>query len=431
MVELLSPAGDLRKLKTAFAYGADAAYMGLPEYSLRANARNIDFNQKEELIKIKKETGKKLYCAINILFHEDQIEKLQRQMQDIKSWPFDAFIVSDIGAFDVIKNAMPDAHVHLSTQSSCLNSSAVKMYQRIGFDRVILGREASIEDIKKIKQAAPDMEIEAFVHGAMCMSYSGRCLLSAYFSNRSGNQGQCANSCRWNYRLMANDKLEQVLKSESLALEESERPGEYYTISEQDGFTTILSSKDLCMIDHVQELVDAGVGSLKVEGRMKSLYYDAIVTRAYRKAIDRAENKITETAEEIEEYRKDLFNISHRKYSTGFFFDRTDDDDIYEPTVDGYERNFLFIGIVEDEVKPGIWSLDVRFQVRKGQTIEYIGPEIHNIEDNTFTLLNADFEEIDQIDHGKVQYLKTDKPIKKDYIIRRLNNGALKSTNGR
>lgn len=423
MVELLSPAGDLRKLKTAFAFGADAAYMGLPKYSLRANARNIDIDQKEDLIKIKQQSGKKLYCAMNILFHEDQIESLKQQVEDLKSWPFDAYIVSDIGAFDIVKNAIPDAEVHLSTQSSCINSSAVKMYQRIGFDRVILGREASLDDIKKIKQAAPDMDIETFVHGAMCMSYSGRCLLSAYFSNRSGNQGACTNSCRWNYRLMANENLEKVLASETLALEESERPGEYNTISEQDGFTTILSSKDLCMIDHVQELIDAGVNSLKIEGRMKSIYYDAVVTRAYRKAIDKASD--------LKEYRKDLFNISHRKYSTGFFFDRTDADDIYEPTIDGYERNFLFIGIVENEEKPGIWKLDVRFQVRKGQTIEYIGPDVLNIEDNSYTLLNSDFEEIEQIDHGKVQYLKTDKSLKEGYIIRRLNNGALKSTIGR
>ncbi|MBK5201006.1 MAG: U32 family peptidase [Spirochaetaceae bacterium] len=423
MVELLSPAGDLRKLQTAFAFGADAGYMGLPQFSLRANARNIDLDQKDELIKLKKKTGKKLYCAINILFHEDQIQSLKAQVEDLKSWPFDAFIVSDLGAFDILKTAMPEKEVHLSTQASCLNSSSVKMYQRMGFSRVILGREASIEDIRNIKQAAPDMEIETFVHGAMCMSYSGRCLLSSYFSNRSGNQGECANSCRWNYKLVANDNFKKVLASETLALEESERPGEYNTISEQDGFTTILSSKDLCMIDHVSELIDAGVTSLKIEGRMKSLYYNAVVTRAYRKAIDKSP--------ELSEYRKDLFNISHRKYSTGFFFNKTDDDNIDVPTTDGYERNYLFIGIVDKEVKPGIWALDVRFQVVKGQTIDYIGPDVLNIEDDTFTLLNSEFEEIDQIDHGKVQYLKTDKPIKEGYIIRRLNNGALKSTNVR
>lgn len=420
MVELLSPAGDLRKLKTAFAFGADAAYMGLPNFSLRANARNIDLEQKDELFKLKKETGKKLYCAMNILFHEDQIESLKKQVEELKSWPFDAFIVTDIGAMDIIKNAIPEAEVHLSTQASCLNSSSVKMYQKMGFSRVILGREASIEDIKRIKQAVPEMEIETFVHGAMCMAYSGRCLLSAYFTNRSGNQGDCSHSCRWNYRLMGNNNLEKVLASETLALEESERPGEYNTISEQDGFTTILSSKDLCMIDHVQELIDAGVNSLKIEGRMKSIYYDAVVTRAYRKAIDKTAN--------LEDYRKDLFNISHRKYSTGFFYERTADDDIYEPTIDGYERKYLFIGIVEKEVKPGIWSLDVRFQVKKGQTIEYIGKDVLNIVDDSFVLLNADFEEIDQIDHGKVQYIKTDKPLKEDYIIRRINNGDLKST---
>ena len=421
MIELLSPAGDIRKLKTAFAFGADAAYMGLPKFSLRANARNIDINQREDLINIKKlYPNKKLYCTLNIIFHEDQINDLKQQVKELKNWPFDAYIVTDIGAMDIIKSAIPNAEVHLSTQASCINSSAAKMYNRIGFSRIILGREASLDDIRKIKQAAPNLELETFVHGAMCMAYSGRCLLSSYFSSRSANQGDCAHSCRWNYKVMANNELEKVLASETLALEEYERPNEYYPISEEDGFTTILSSKDLCMIDHVQELIDAGINSLKIEGRMKSLYYNAVVTRAYRKAIDKDPM--------LEEYRKDLFNISHRKYSTAFFFNNKAEDDINVPTTDGYERNFLFIGIINKEVKPGIWDLDVRFQVKKGQTIEYIGRDVLNIVDDDYTLLNADFEEIDQIDHGKVQYLKTNKPVEEGYIIRRLNNGEIKST---
>jgi len=421
VVELLSPAGDLRKLKTAFAFGADAAYMGLPKFSLRANAKNIDLDQRQQLIDIKNQyDNKKLYCALNIIFHEDQLADLRNQVKELKDWPFDAYIVTDIGAMDIIKNEFPDMEVHLSTQASCINSSAARVYHRLGFSRIILGREASIADIKNIKQAAPEIEIETFVHGAMCMAYSGRCLLSSYFSSRSANQGDCAHSCRWNYRLMANEGLEKVLKSETLALEEYERPGEYYTISEEDGFSTILSSKDLCMIDHVDELIDAGVNSLKIEGRMKSIYYNAVATRAYRKAIDKDPL--------LKEYRKDLFNISHRKYSTAFFYDPTDEDDISEPTTDGYERNYIFIGIVNDEIKPGIWALDVRFQVKKGQTIEYIGKDVLNIVDSDFVLLNSDFEEIDQIDHGKVQYLKTDKPLKEGYIIRRLNMGEIKST---
>ena len=420
MVELLSPAGDIRKLKTAFDFGADAAYMGLPKFSLRANAKNIDLNQKEDLFLIKSlYPNKKLYCTINIIFHEDQLKDLRAQAKELKSWPFDAFIVTDIGAMDIIKSEIPNAEIHLSTQASCINSAAAKMYKKIGFSRIILGREASIEDIKKIKQAAPDLDIETFVHGAMCMAYSGRCLLSSYFSSRSANQGDCAHSCRWNYKLMANNELEKVLKSETLALEEYERPNEYYPISEEDGFTTILSSKDLCMIDHVQDLIDAGVNSLKIEGRMKSLYYNAVVTRAYRKAIDQDPL--------LEEYRKDLFNISHRKYSTAFFYNNKEEDDISVPTTDGYERNYLFIGIINKEVKKGIWSLDVRFQVKKDQTIEYIGKDVLNIVDNDYQLLNSEFEEIDQIDHGKVQYLKTDKPIKEGYIIKRLNNGEIKS----
>lgn len=422
MVELLSPAGDIRKLKVALAYGADAAYMGLPQFSLRANAKNISLAERDELFKIKKETGKRLYCTTNILFHEDQIEKFKETVKEFNDWPFDAFIVSDLGAMDLIHQYCPDKEVHVSTQASCLNSQAAKLYSRFGAQRVILGREATIDDIKRIKDAAPNLQIETFIHGAMCMSYSGRCLLSAYFTGRSGNQGDCAQSCRWKFRLNEEGK---TIPGQGLALEEMERPGEYYPIKEENGYTTILSSKDLCMIDHIDDLVNAGVDSLKIEGRMKSLYYDAIVTRAYRKAIDKDPNWM--------DYRHDLFNISHREYSTGFFYGNNNEvgDDINNPTIDGYERNYLFIGTIEDEVKPGIWSLDVRMQAKKGQQLEYIGPDVFHLVDNDFTLLNADFEEITQIDHGKVQYLKTSQPVKKGYIIRRLNQGDLKSTTNR
>lgn len=415
MVELLSPAGDFDKLKTALAFGADAAYMGLPAYSLRANARNIALDDKEALEQLKVKTGKKLYLATNILFHQDQIEHFEKSAGELASWPFDAFIVSDLGAMDILKEYCPDKEIHISTQASCLNARAAKTYYRLGAKRVILGREASIDDIKRIKDAVPELQIETFVHGAMCMAYSGRCLLSAFFAGRSGNQGDCAHSCRWHYRLAEK-------KPADLALEELERPGEYYPISEENGYTTILSSKDLCMIDHLQDLIDAGVDSLKIEGRMKSLYYVAVVTRAYRKALDHADD--------WKEYRKDLFNISHREYSTGFFYGNNNklDDDINTPTIDGYERNYLFIGIIHDEVKPGIWSLDVRFQVKKGQRLEYIGKDVLHLIDDDYTLLDDQFNEVSQIDHCKVQYLKTDKPVKNGYIIRRLNEGDLRST---
>ncbi len=319
-VELLSPpAGNLEKLRLAFEYGADAAYMGLSDFSLRANARNFTEKDLHEVSFLKQSSGKRLYGTLNMIFDEQKLSSLQDQMELIKTWPFDAFIISDLGLVPILQDALgEDVELHLSTQASCTNSSSASMYRKMGFSRVILGRETPLDDIKRIKDANPDLQLEVFVHGgAMCMAYSGRCLLSSHLAGRSANQGDCSHTCRWNYRLSTTDTIEEVLKSGALALEEEQRSGVYYPISEQDGYTTILSSKDLCMIDHLSELIDAGVDSLKIEGRMKSSYYVAVVTRAYRKALDSLK---TGGDESWRAYREDLFNISHREYSTGFFF---------------------------------------------------------------------------------------------------------------
>ena len=249
-IELLAPAGNLDKLATAFAFGADAAYMGLTSYSLRKNAGNFTPEDLKKAADLKARYGGRLYCTMNILFSESQIREVVPVLESLKDSPFDAFIISDIGLVPLMQKYLPDRQLHLSTQASCLNSSSARMYFDMGFSRVILGREASLDDIKRIKDAVPQLELEAFVHGAMCMSYSGRCLLSSYLAGRSANQGDCAHTCRWNYRL-------------HYALEEEERPGIYYPISEEDGCTTILSSKDLCMIDHLDDLTASGLSSFE------------------------------------------------------------------------------------------------------------------------------------------------------------------------
>ena len=295
-IELLAPAGNREKLLTAFNFGADAAYMGMTNYSLRKNAGNFTAEELEDVRKIKERFGRKLYCTMNILFSEDQIRDVESFLPTLKDSPFDAFIITDMGLVDLFHKYLPDKELHLSTQASCINSSAAKLYHKLGFRRVILGREASLDDIKRIKDAVPELELEAFVHGAMCMSYSGRCMLSSFLTGRGANQGDCSHTCRWNYKL-------------HYALEEEERKGMYFPIEEQDGYTTILSSKDLCMIDHLDDLAASGLSSLKIEGRMKSIYYIALVTRAYRKALDRDPD--------FSLYRDDLFNVSHREYSTG------------------------------------------------------------------------------------------------------------------
>lgn len=400
-IELLAPAGNYEKLVTTFNYGADAAYMGLTSFSLRANAGNFSEKDIENVLALKKETGKKLYCTMNIVFKEGQIEKLHTMRDEIAKWPFDAYIVSDIGAVPFLKKNFPEKEIHLSTQASCINSEAAKMYYEMGFKRVILGREASLDDIKRIKDKVPELELEAFVHGAMCMAYSGRCILSAHLSGRSGNQGDCSHTCRWNYKM-------------HYAIEEEERPGQYYPIEEQDGYTTILSSKDLCMIDHVKELEAAGLSSLKIEGRMKSIYYVAVVTRAYRKALD--------NDPELDKFKRDLFDVSHREYTTGFFFSKgpvEGGDDVSRPTSYGYERNYTFLGSIGEQTGENTYRLNCKNQIKAGQNLEFIGPDVPLLSSSNYMLLDKDGFPLLQIDHGKEGYIKTDVPLKPGYIMRR------------
>ena len=404
-IELLSPAGNYEKLMTAFSYGADAAYMGLTDFSLRKNAGNFSDGEIEKVRKLKESTGKRIYCTMNIIFRERQIEKLQGMKDEIASWPFDAFIVSDLGTVPFFRKYFPDKDLHLSTQASCINSASAAMYRDMGFKRIILGREASLDDIKRIKDKVPEIELEAFVHGAMCMAYSGRCLLSAHLAGRSGNQGDCAHTCRWKYRL---------------ALEEEERPGIYYPIDEGEDYTTILSSKDLCMIDHVKELEDAGLSSLKIEGRMKSVYYVAVVTRAYRKALD--------NDPELDRYKQDIFDVSHREFTTGFFFSSgpIEGEDVSRPTSYGYERNYMFLGTVTKEMESGLYELDVRNQIRSSSPLEFIGPDVPLLKAEGFTLIDGDGNATRKLDHGKRGFIRTDLPLKPGYIMRCLTQSEEK-----
>ena len=398
-IELLSPAGNVEKLKTAINFGADACYMGLTNYSLRKNAGNFKEDELEEVKSIKAESGKKLYCTMNIIFSEKQIQEVKEFLPTLKDSPFDAFIITDIGLVPLFKKYLPSKALHLSTQASCINSESAKMYHDMGFERVILGREASLDDIKRIKDSVPELELEAFVHGAMCMSYSGRCLLSSFLTGRSANQGDCSHTCRWNYKL-------------HYALEEEERKGIYYPIEEDEsGYTTILSSKDLCMIDHLEDLRNAGLSSLKIEGRMKSVYYVAVVTRAYRKALDNDVDK--------DIFRRDIFNVSHREFSTGFFYGRDSNEGaINRPTSYGYQREYMYLGTILEDLGNGKYAVDVRNQIKCGKMVEYLGPDIYSIADDSFRLVDEDGHEIAKLDHGKKGYLITDKKLKKGYILR-------------
>ncbi len=393
-MEVLAPAGNVEKLKYAYLYGADAAYIGIRNFSLRQKADN--FNDEEYKIIRAIKGSKKLYGALNIYFHEGDLDALDDNLEYIANYPFDAFIISDIGIVRRLQKHFPDTEIHLSTQANCVNSEAVKMYRDMGFTRVVLGRETSLSEISRIKNAVPEVELECFVHGAMCLAYSGRCFLSAWMADRSGNQGNCSHSCRWDYRV----------------LEEAKRPGEYYPVYEGDGFTSILSSKDICMIDHLAELRDAGVDSLKIEGRMKSIYYTAVVTRAYHKAVD----ALAGIGEDITGYKDELYKVSHREFSTGFYFGK---DDIEVPTEKSYLRQFIFMGIIGRKIGENQWELIVKNQIKPGETLEFIGPDVLFVEDDFYMIYDEEGLPVDQADHGKIYTITTSAPVEEGFIVRK------------
>ena len=394
-MELLSPAGNIEKLYYAYEYGADAAYIGIKNFSLRAKADNFSADEYEAIRKVK--GNKKLYTALNIYFHDSDIETLEKESDYIHQYPLDGFIISDIGIIGYLKKHFPDKELHLSTQANCVNTEAAKMYRDMGIKRIVLGRELSLKEIEAIKNNVPDLEIEVFAHGAMCLAYSGRCFLSKYLADRSANQGDCAHSCRWQYRV----------------LEESERPGEYFPVVQGENFTSILSSKDLCMIGHLQELKDVGVDSIKIEGRMKSIYYTAVITRAYRKQLDYIEGI---SKEDPQPYVDEIFKVSHRECSTGFYYGK---DEIEMPTFKSYMSEAQFLGSIEESAGEGIYRLDVKNQILASDHIEYIGPDLLYLPDEGFTLLDEDMNIVPKTDHGKIAYIKTDKKLKKGYIIRK------------
>lgn len=377
-MELVCPAGNVEKLSYAYQYGADTAYIGLKKFSLRVKADNFYEDEYNKVIELKKQfPGKRLFCALNIAFHNQDIKAFMDNIDYFKQYPIDAFIVQDMGMVEILQKNFPDAHLHLSTQASCINKNAVKMYEKIGFKRVVLGRETSLAEIREIKDANPDMELECFAHGAMCIAYSGRCLMSAYLTGRSAQSGFCSQPCRWDYDLgirnavvktesgsaslmdavsalewrdganapLTRAQAKALAESGALVLQEHKRPGEYFPVFEGDNFTAVLSSKDLRMIDHLADMKAAGVDAVKIEGRMKSIYYVAMVTRAYRKALDALEGKIS--GEEAAPFIASLNEVPHRESTTGFYYSRAHAD---ETAVGASDSPYELAGTVEKEI---------------------------------------------------------------------------------
>ena len=448
-MELLSPAGSPEKLAYAYRYGADAAYIGLPLFSLRAQADNIDDGDEESPAKIRAikdafgaagigaagngaagyggtafgavgigaaenvaaavPAKKKLYCAVNIFFHADDLAALERALPRIAEYPFDGFLVSDLGAYDILRRKFPDREFHLSTQANCTNWRAAKLYRDMGFSRIVPARELALDEIKAIKDKVPGMEVEAFVHGAMCMAYSGRCFISSWLSGRAANKGDCTHSCRWHYKLY---------------LEEEKRPGQLLPVETGEtthgGYSLFMSSRDLCMIDRLKELADAGVDSIKIEGRMKSLCYVALVTRAYRWALDHPG--------EANPFRGDLFTVSHREYDTGFFFGREGMD---LSAVTSYRQTHLFAGSLEatprlsdslgapvaterlfsvfrDEAWTEPVYAELRNTIEEDKAIELIPPEAPalRLEPGEYRFFDAEGVSGGKVRHGKAWFLQ-------------------------
>lgn len=402
-IELLAPAGDLEKLKVAVIYGADAVYFGGETFSLRAGAGNLSFEEMKEGIEFAHKRNVKCYLTINIFAHNEDIQPLRKYLNQIKELEIDAFIVSDPGIFTLIREIMPSSEIHLSTQANMTNSQTAMFWHSLGVKRIVLARELTFDEIKNLRDNTPkDLEYEAFVHGAMCISYSGRCLLSNFMNERDANRGACSHPCRWKY-----------------ALVEEKRPGQYYPIEEDERGTYILNSRDLCMIEHIPELVNSGLCSLKIEGRMKSSFYVATIVHAYRKAID-SYYKNPESYEFKDEWMNELKKVSHREFTTGFYFNQpTNKDQNYQTSA--YTREYSFTGLVKEyDENSGLATVEQRNKMVIGDEIEVFGPDIDFFTQKLEKMYNEEGEEIQSCPHPQqIIKIKMDMPVKPNYIVRK------------
>ena len=355
--ELLSPASGLDVLKTAIRYGADAVYIGGEQYGLRAKAKNFSDTEMREGVSFAHEHGKKVYVTANITAHDRDFPGVRDYFEWLAFVEPDALIISDPGVFMTAKEICPDIDIHISTQANSVNTETCKFWHAQGAKRVVTARELSLREIAGICSGIPeDLEIETFVHGAMCISHSGRCLLSRYFTGRDANLGQCTHPCRWRYHIV-----------------EETRPGEYLPVEENERGTYIFNSKDLCMIGHIPELVEAGIDSFKVEGRMKTALYVASVIRAYRHAIDDYFEGEEVYRKNLPRYEEEVKKCTYRQFTTGFFFGPTDhDSQIYDANT--YEKGAVYLGQIE-EVKDGFCYLTQKNKFAVGDTIELMRPD--------------------------------------------------------
>ncbi len=360
--ELLVPASCLEVLKTAVIYGADAVYIGGEAFGLRAKAKNFSMEDMAAGIAFAHEHGVRVYVTANILAHNEDLEGVRRYFEELKEIGPDALIISDPGVFAIAREVLPEMELHISTQANNTNYGTYRFWHQLGAKRVVSARELSLEEIRQIRDHIPEeLEIETFIHGAMCISYSGRCLLSNFLTGRDANQGACTHPCRWKYAVM-----------------EESRPGQYLPIEENERGTFIFNSKDLCMIEHIPDLFAAGIDSFKIEGRMKTALYVAAVARTYRRAMDDYKKDPALYQANMEWYKAEIGKCTTRQFTTGFFYGKpTADMQIYDANT--YTQEMIYLGIVGAVREDGSFGLEQKNKFSVGETIEIMKPDGRNI----------------------------------------------------
>ena len=401
--ELLIPASSLEVLKIAVIYGADAVYIGGEAFGLRAKAKNFSMEEIREGIAFAHAHDVKVYITANILAHNGDLDGVREYFAELREIKPDALIISDPGVYMIAKEVCPEIERHISTQANNTNYGTYRFWYEQGAKRVVSARELSLAEIKEIRANIPDdLEIETFIHGAMCISYSGRCLLSNYFTGRDANQGACTHPCRWKY-----------------AVVEEKRPGEYLPVYENERGTYIFNSKDLCMIEHIPELMESGIDSFKIEGRMKTALYVATVARTYRRAIDDYKQSPELYREHMAWYQEQISNCTYRQFTTGFFFGKPSDEaQIYDNNT--YVKEYTYLGIVVERNEEGLYRIEQRNKFSVGESIEVMKPDGANITVTVQRIVDEEGNDMESAPHPKqVLYIDLGQPLAMYDILRR------------
>ncbi|MCC8017882.1 MAG: U32 family peptidase [Lachnospiraceae bacterium] len=401
--ELLIPAGSPEVLRVAVNYGADAVYIGGEAFGLRAKARNFSIDEMREGIAFAHSRGVRVYITANIFAHNEDLAEVRSYFEALRPLGPDALIISDQGVFSIAREVCPEIDIHISTQSNNTNYATYRFWHGLGAKRIVAARELSLAEIARIRAQIPEeLEIEAFVHGAMCISYSGRCLLSSFFAGRDANRGACTHPCRWRYAVM-----------------EETRPGEYFPVYENEHGTYIFNSKDLCMIEHIPEMIEAGIDSFKIEGRMKTALYVATAARTYRRAIDDYFEDPARYAAHMDWYREQIAACTYRPFTTGFFFGKPDSEAQIVGT-NTYVKGYTYLGVIEGETADGLYRLEQKNKFSVGETIEIMKPNGDNIEVRVNRIVGEDGVDMESAPHPKqTLFIDLGHPMEEFDVLRR------------